>query len=262
MNKRIRIVLAVAAIAILTALLGPAALAEAAEGENYVSNMYGTFWALIPPVVAIALALITKEAYSSLFIGIVVGALFYANFQPVMALDTLVNLGFIGSLADRWNAGIFLFLVILGIMVALINQSGGSAAFGRWAQRNIRSRVGALLATFVLGVLIFVDDYFNCLTVGSVMRPVTDQHKISRAKLAYLIDATAAPVCMIAPISSWAAAVSSVAADLGTVSGIELFVRAIPYNFYSLLTMVFVVALALMKFDYGPMKLAEAKAML
>ena len=262
MNKRIRIVLAVAAIAILTALLGPAALAEAAEGENYVSNMYGTFWALIPPVVAIALALITKEAYSSLFLGIVVGALFYANFQPVMALDTLVNLGFIGSLADRWNAGIFLFLVILGIMVALINQSGGSAAFGRWAQRNIRSRVGALLATFVLGVLIFVDDYFNCLTVGSVMRPVTDQHKISRAKLAYLIDATAAPVCMIAPISSWAAAVSSVAADLGTVSGIELFVRAIPYNFYSLLTMVFVVALALMKFDYGPMKLAEAKAML
>ncbi len=262
MNKRIRIVLAAAAVAVLAALLGPAALAEAAEGESYVSNMYGTFWALIPPVVAIALALITKEAYSSLFIGIVVGALFYANFQPVMALDTLVNQGFIGSLADKWNAGIFLFLVILGILVALINQSGGSAAFGRWAQRNIKSRVGALLATFVLGVLIFVDDYFNCLTVGSVMRPVTDQHKISRAKLAYLIDATAAPVCMIAPISSWAAAVSSVAADLGTVSGIELFVRAIPYNFYSLLTLVFVIALAVMKFDYGPMKLAEAKAML
>ncbi len=262
MNKRIRIVLAIAAIAVLMALLGPAALAEAAEGESYVSNMYGTFWALIPPVVAIALALITKEAYSSLFIGIVVGALFYANFQPVMALDTLVNQGFIGSLADKWNAGIFLFLVILGILVALINQSGGSAAFGRWAQRNIKSRVGALLATFVLGVLIFVDDYFNCLTVGSVMRPVTDQHKISRAKLAYLIDATAAPVCMIAPISSWAAAVSSVAADLGTVSGIELFVRAIPYNFYSLLTLVFVIGLAVMKFDYGPMKWAEAKAML
>ncbi|MFR1759653.1 MAG: Na+/H+ antiporter NhaC family protein, partial [Christensenellaceae bacterium] len=262
MNKRIRIVLTAAAVAVLAALLGPAALAEAAEGESYVSNMYGTFWALIPPVVAIALALITKEAYSSLFIGIVVGALFYANFQPVMALDTLVNQGFIGSLADKWNAGIFLFLVILGILVALINQSGGSAAFGRWAQRNIKSRVGALLATFVLGVLIFVDDYFNCLTVGSVMRPVTDQHKISRAKLAYLIDATAAPVCMIAPISSWAAAVSSVAADLGTVSGIELFVRAIPYNFYSLLTLVFVIGLAVMKFDYGPMKLAETKAML
>ena len=262
MNKRIRIVLAAAAVAVLAALLGPAALAEAAEGETYVSNMYGTFWALIPPVVAIALALITKEAYSSLFIGIVVGALFYANFQPVMALDTLVNQGFIGSLADKWNAGIFLFLVILGILVALINQSGGSAAFGRWAQRNIKSRVGALLATFALGVLIFVDDYFNCLTVGSVMRPVTDQHKISRAKLAYLIDATAAPICMIAPISSWAAAVSSVAADLGTVSGIELFVRAIPYNFYSLLTLVFVIGLAVMKFDYGPMKLAEAKAML
>ena len=262
MNKRIRIVLTAAAVAVLAALLGPAALAEAAEGESYVSNMYGTFWALIPPVVAIALALITKEAYSSLFIGIVVGALFYANFQPVMALDTLVNQGFIGSLADKWNAGIFLFLVILGILVALINQSGGSAAFGRWAQRNIKSRVGALLATFVLGVLIFVDDYFNCLTVGSVMRPVTDQHKISRAKLAYLIDATAAPVCMIAPISSWAAAVSSVAADLGPVSGIELFVRAIPYNFYSLLTLVFVIGLAVMKFDYGPMKLAETKAML
>lgn len=255
MNKRIRIVLAVAAIAILTALLGPAALAEAAEGENYVSNMYGTFWALIPPVVAIALALITKEAYSSLFIGIVVGALFYANFQPVMALDTLVNLGFIGSLADRWNAGIFLFLVILGIMVALINQSGGSAAFGRWAQRNIRSRVGALLATFVLGVLIFVDDYFNCLTVGSVMRPVTDQHKISRAKLAYLIDATAAPVCMIAPISSWAAAVSSTAEGLDTgISGIQLFIKAIPYNLYSLLTFVFIIGLSMMQFDYGPMK--------
>ena len=257
MNKRIRIVLAVAAIAILTALLGPAALAEAAEGENYVSNMYGTFWALIPPVVAIALALITKEAYSSLFIGIVVGALFYANFQPVMALDTLVNLGFIGSLADRWNAGIFLFLVILGIMVALINQSVGSAAFGRWAAKKIKNREGAQLATVLLGVLIFIDDYFNCLTVGSVMRPVTDKFNVSRAKLSYLIDATAAPVCIIAPISSWAAAVTGFVEG---EDGFSIFIHAIPYNFYALLTIVMMISMVLMRVEYGPMAVHEANA--
>ena len=167
--------------------------------------MSGTFWALVPPLVAIVLALITKETYSSLFIGIVVGALFVAGFQPVAALDTMINDGFIGAIADGWNAGIFMFLVLLGIMVALVNAAGGSAAFGRWAVKHVHTRAGALLATFLLGVLIFIDDYFNCLTVGSVMRPVTDSHKISREKLAYIIDATAAPVCMIAPVSSWAA---------------------------------------------------------
>ena len=235
--------------------------AFAADGEAAASGMYGTFWALVPPIVAIVLALITKEAYSSLFVGILVGALFQCNFAPVATLDTIVNDGLVTAIAD--NAGIFLFLVILGAIVALVNAAGGSAAFGRWAERNIKTRVGAMLATFVLGVLIFIDDYFNCLTVGSVMRPVTDGHKISRAKLAYLIDATAAPVCMIAPVSSWAAAVSGVAADLGTgVSGIELFVRAIPYNFYSMLTFVFIIALAVMKFDYGPMKLHEMNAQL
>ena len=231
----------------------------AADGEDYTSNMYGTFWALVPPVIAIVLALITKEVYSSLFIGILAGALFYSNFNPVMAVDTVVNDGLIAGVSDGWNAGIFLFLVLLGIMVALINKAGGSAAFGRWAEAHIKTRVGAMFATFLLGILIFVDDYFNCLTVGSVMRPVTDGHKISRAKLAYLIDATAAPVCMIAPISSWAAAVSGMVEG---EDGLELFVRAIPYNLYSLLTFVFIIALVLMKFDYGPMKLHEMNAML
>ena len=231
-----------------------------AEGDGAAaSNMYATFWALVPPVVAIVLALITKEAYSSLFIGILVGALFQCNFAPVATLDTMVNEGFVAAIAG--NAGIFLFLVLLGIIVALVNASGGSAAFGRWAEKNIKTQVGAMLATFVLGILIFIDDYFNCLTVGSVMRPVTDGHRISRPKLAYLIDATAAPVCMIAPVSSWAAAVSGVAADLDTgISGIELFIKAIPYNFYSLLTFVFIIALSVMKFDYGPMQLHERNA--
>ncbi len=223
--------------------------------------MFGTFWALVPPILAIVLALITKEAYSSLFIGVIIGALFCANFNPVATLDTALNQGFVAAIAD--NAGIFLFLVLLGIIVALVNMSGGSAAFGRWAEKNIKTRVGATLATFVLGILIFIDDYFNCLTVGSVMRPVTDGHRISRAKLAYLIDATAAPVCMIAPISSWAAAVSGVASDLDAgFSGIELFIRAIPYNFYSMLTFVFIIALAFMKFDYGPMRIHEMSAQL
>ncbi len=218
-----------------------------------------TFWALVPPIVAIALALITKEAYSSLFIGVVLGALFIADFNPVGALDSVVNDGLISAISG--NAGIFLFLVLLGVMVALVNTAGGSQAFGRWAKDNIKTKAGAAFATFVLGVLIFIDDYFNCLTVGSVMRPVTDSHGLSRPKLAYYIDATAAPVCMIAPISSWAAAVSGVAADLDAgYSGIELFIRAIPYNFYSLLTFVFIIALILMKFDYGPMRKFELKA--
>ncbi len=219
----------------------------------------GTFWALAPSIIAITLALITKEVYSSLFIGILAGALLYTGFSPVGTLDTIVNDGFIGGLADPWNAGIMLFLVILGILVALINQAGGSEAFGRWASRNIKSRVGIMLATFIFGVLIFVDDYFNCLTVGSVMRPLSDNQRISRAKLAFLIDATAAPICMIAPISSWAAAVSGVV-DESVYSGIELFIRAIPYNFYSILTIVFIITIIFMKLDYGPMAMYEKRA--
>ena len=222
------------------------------ESDSYMAF---TFWALVPPLVAIILALITKEVYSSLFIGVLLGAFFYSNWGPVKALDATINDGLIASISD--NAGIFLFLVILGIMVALINRSGGSAAFGRWAKTHIKSRTGAIFATFVLGIVIFIDDYFNCLTVGSVMRPIADEHQVSRAKLAYIIDATAAPVCMIAPISSWAAAVAGVVEG---GNGIELFVRAIPYNFYSLLTLVFIIAIVMMKFDYGPMKLHEKNA--
>lgn len=222
------------------------------------SIYYSTIMALFPPFLAIALALITKEVYSSLFVGIFLGGLLSANWQPVQALDFAVNDGIIAAISS--TAGIFMFLVILGVIVALVNKAGGSAAFGRWAKANIKSRTGAMLATFVLGVLIFIDDYFNCLTVGSVMRPVTDSHKISRSKLAYLIDATAAPVCMIAPVSSWAAAVSQFAEGTD-YSGIELFVRAIPYNFYSLLTFVFIIALCAMKFDFGPMKLHEENAL-
>ena len=223
--------------------------------------MYGTAWALLPPLIAIALALITREVYSSLFLGIVAGGLLAANFAPVGALDVIVNDGLIAGVADAWNVGIFLFLILLGIIVALMNSAGGSAAFGRWAETHVKSRVGALLATVLLGVLIFVDDYFNCLTVGSVMRPVTDGHRVSRAKLAYIIDATAAPICMIAPISSWAAAVSGIV-DEGVMSGTELFVRAIPWNYYSLLTIVFLLGLTLLRFDYGPMRLHEMNAQL
>ena len=245
-------------VTIMAMMTVPASAAgEAAEGPS----MYGTFWALVPPLVAIVLALITKQAYASLFLGVVVGGLFVCEFSPITTLDTVLNQGLVDSIAG--NAGIFLFLVLLGIIVALVNASGASAAFGRWAEKNIKSKTGAMLATFVLGVLIFIDDYFNCLTVGSVMQPVTDNHKISRAKLAYIIDATAAPICMIAPVSSWAAAVAVATDGLDVgYSGIELFVRAIPYNFYSLLTFVFVVTLAVMNFDYGPMKLAEQNARL
>ena len=223
------------------------------------ASLANTAWSLLPPVIAIVLALITKEAYSALFIGVLVGGLFTCGFAPVATLDTILNDGLIAAIAA--NAGIFLFLVLLGIIVSLVNAAGGSAAFGRWAETHIKTHAGAQLATFVLGILIFIDDYFNCLTVGSVMRPVTDGHKISRPKLAYLIDATAAPVCMIAPISSWAAAVSSTAEDLDTgISGIQLFIRAIPYNFYSLLTFVFIITLTLLKFDYGPMRGFEERA--
>ncbi len=222
-------------------------------------TMTATFWSLVPPVVAIALALITKEVYSSLFIGVLVGAIFAADGSITKTVDLTINDGLISAISG--TAGIFLFLVLLGAIVALINRAGGSAAFGEWAKVHIKTRVGAQLATFVLGVLIFIDDYFNCLTVGSVMMPVTDSHKISRAKFSYLIDATAAPVCMIAPVSSWAAAVSSTASDLNAgISGIELFIKAIPFNFYSLLTLVFIVTLVLLKVDYGPMAKHEKNA--
>ena len=216
-----------------------------------------TFWALVPPIIAIALALITKEVYSSLFLGIVVGSIFACNGSATTAVDHVVSDGLITAISD--TAGIFLFLVILGVIVALINKAGGSAAFGRWAKTHLKTRIGAQLATFALGILIFIDDYFNCLTVGSVMLPVTDSHKISRAKLSYLIDATAAPICMIAPISSWAAAVANYTEGTG-MGGFELFVRAIPYNFYSLLTFVFILALILFKQDFGPMAKHERNA--
>ena len=228
-------------------------------GEDVAdSNYYSTALALAPPIIAIVLALVTKEVYSSLFIGVVAGALLYSNFDLIGAVDAIVNEGLIANVGDSWNAGILIFLVLLGIMVALINAAGGSAAFGRWAKTHVKTRTGAQLATFALGVLIFIDDYFNCLTVGSVMRPVTDSHKISRAKFAYIIDATAAPICMIAPISSWAAAVTSV---VGEENGLTYFVRAIPYNFYSILTIVMIITISLLKFDFGPMRRHELNAM-
>ena len=240
---------------IAVALVVWAALTVNNNNAEAANRYFGTWMALLPPVIAIGLALITKEAYSSLFIGIVIGGLFSANLNPVTAMDQVLNEGIIAAVSG--TAGIFVFLVVLGVIVALVNKAGGSAAFGVWAEKNIKTRIGASLATFVLGVLIFIDDYFNCLTVGSVMKPVTDRHKISRAKLSYLIDATAAPVCMIAPISSWAAVVASYAPE---GQGLALFIQAIPYNFYSLLTFVFIISITLMKFDYGPMKLHELNA--
>ncbi len=219
------------------------------------SNYYATIVSLLPPILAIVLALVTKEVYSSLFAGIVIAALFACNFNPVSAMDALLGDGLIGAVEG--TAGIFIFLVVLGILVALINKAGGSAAFGAWAEKNIKSRTGAMIATFVLGVLIFIDDYFNCLTVGSVMTPVADRHKISRAKLSYLIDATAAPVCMIAPVSSWAAAVASYAPE---GEGLTLFIQAIPYNFYSLLTFVFIIVICFKDWDFGPMRIHEHNA--
>ena len=219
----------------------------------------GTFLTLLPPVIAIALALITKEVYSSLFIGIVCGGLLYSGFHPVEAIEHIFVDGMIAQLSDAWNVGILIFLVILGGMVMLMNRAGGSAAFGRWSVEHVKTKVGAEVATIVLGMLIFIDDYFNCLTVGSVMRPLTDKHSISREKLAYLIDATAAPICIIAPISSWAAAVTGF---VDGVNGLTLFIRAIPYNFYAILTIVMMLTLSIGKFDFGPMALAEKKMLM
>ena len=229
-----------------------------AAEEEYVPAMYASFWALIPPIVAILLALITKEVYSSLFVGILVGGLFYSGFSFEGTVNHIFQQGFIGVLSDSYNVGILVFLVILGAMVCLMNKAGGSAAFGRWASTHIKSRVGAQLATILLGCLIFIDDYFNCLTVGSVMRPVTDKHNVSRAKLAYLIDATAAPVCIIAPISSWAAAVTGFVEG---EDGFSVFVRAIPYNFYALLTIVMMIAMVVMKVEFGSMRTHEKNAL-
>ena len=234
-----------------------------AEAAEYTSNVYATAWSLVPPLVAIILALITKEVYSSLFIGIVVGGLLYANFDPKLAYLTIftnnTDGGMLAKLADSWNVGILIFLVVLGIIVAVMNKAGGSAAYGRWASNTFKTRRSAMLGTSLLGCLIFVDDYFNCLTVGSVMRPVTDTHKVSRAKLAYLIDATAAPVCIIAPISSWAAAVAGVVEG---VNGLDLFIRAIPYNFYALLTILTMIVLTMTNTDFGPMLEHERNAQL
>jgi Na+/H+ antiporter NhaC len=237
--------------------------APAINTENYTCDVYASIWGLLPPVIAIILALITKEVYSSLFAGIITGGLLYANFNLEGMMNTVFfneEGGMVYKLADSWNVGILIFLVLLGIMVALMNKVGGSAAFGQWASEHIKTRVGAQLATMALGVLIFVDDYFNCLTVGSVMRPVTDRHQVSRAKLSYLIDATAAPVCIIAPISSWAAAVTSSVPDDSNINGFTTFLGTIPYNFYAILTLIMIIFITVTKIDYGPMKVHEDNA--
>ena len=247
-------------LSILLILLLVSTAVAFAEGEGDAeapSRFYQSFWSLLPAIIAIGLALITKEVYTSLFVGILVGGLLYSDFSFEGTLTHIFNDGVVASLADSYNVGILIFLVILGILVILMNKAGGSAAFGRWAAAHIKTRAGAQLATIALGVLIFVDDYFNCLTVGSVMRPVSDKSRISRAKLAYLIDATAAPVCIIAPVSSWAAAVSSYVED---GNGLYLFIRAIPFNFYAILTIAMMVFLALTNMDYGPMERHERNA--
>lgn len=242
---------------LLLALAFSTTVFAAEEEAEYVSTFHATFWALVPAVVAIGLALITKEVYSSLFVGILMGGLLYSGFRFELTITHIFVDGIIGVLSDSYNVGILVFLVILGAMVSLMNKAGGSAAFGKFAASKIKNRVGAQLATILLGVLIFIDDYFNCLTVGSVMRPVTDKFKVSRAKLAYLIDATAAPVCIIAPISSWAAAVTGFVEG---EDGFSIFIRAIPYNFYAILTIVMMVGMVLMKTEFGKMKVHEQNA--
>ena len=255
--RRVKSRTLVLSLCICLAALVFCGVACATSGSPAENPFIGRFWSLAPPVIAIALALITKEVYSSLFIGILVGALFYADFNFEATVNHLFVDGVVSVLIEPGNVGILVFLVVLGALVALMNRAGGSAAFGRWTAKHIKSRVGAQLATVALGVLIFVDDYFNCLTVGSVMRPVTDKHNVSRAKLAYIIDSTAAPVCIIAPISSWAAAVSGF---VDGYDGLTLFINAIPYNFYALLTITMLLTISLTKFDFGPMKRFEANA--
>ncbi len=250
-SKRRRIVNLIVIAAVIVVMIVAACVTTA-------DSVQQTFWALVPPIIAIVLALVTKEVYSSLFIGILAGALLYSGFNFEGTMLHVFDDGIIAQLSDSYNVGILIFLVILGVLVSLMNKAGGSAAFGEWAGKHIKTRVGAQLATIALGILIFIDDYFNCLTVGSVMRPVTDKHHVSRAKLAYLIDATAAPVCIIAPVSSWAAAVSGYAPE-GT-NGIQLFIRTIPYNFYALLSIAMMIMLTVSKTDYGPMALHEKNA--
>ena len=247
-----------AVVCLLMLAMSSVTVFAAEEATEYVPKMYASFWALVPPVVAIVLALITKEVYSSLFVGIVIGGLFWSGFSFENTVLHVFQDGIVGVLTDSYNMGILVFLVILGIMVCMMNKAGGSAAFGRWASVHIKTRIGAQLATIVLGVLIFIDDYFNCLTVGSVMRPITDKHQVSRAKLAYLIDATAAPVCIIAPISSWAAAVTGFVEG---EDGFSIFLRAIPFNYYALLTILTMVLLVVLKIDYGSMRVHEDNAL-
>lgn len=247
-----------AVVCLLMLAMSSVTVFAAEEATEYVPKMYASFWALVPPVVAIVLALITKEVYSSLFVGIVIGGLFWSGFSFENTVLHVFQDGIVGVLTDSYNMGILVFLVILGIMVCMMNKAGGSAAFGRWASVHIKTRIGAQLATIVLGVLIFIDDYFNCLTVGSVMRPITDKHQVSRAKLAYLIDATAAPVCIIAPISSWAAAVTGFVEG---EDGFSIFLRSIPFNYYALLTILTMVLLVVLKVDYGSMRVHEDNAL-
>lgn len=233
------------------------------DPENYTCSSYATIVALLPPVIAIGLALITKEVYTSLLAGIITGGLLYSNFNLELMINTVFfqeDGGMVSKLANSWNVGILVFLVMLGILVSMLNKAGGSAAFGKWASKHIKTRIGAQISVMILGVLIFVDDYFNCLTVGSVMRPVTDRHKVSRAKLSYIIDATAAPVCIIAPISSWAAAVTSSVPEDAKINGFAVFLQTIPYNLYAILTLVMVVLVTLLRVDFGPMKKHEMNA--
>ena len=233
------------------------------DPENYQCGVYATVFALLPPVIAIGLALITKEVYTSLLAGIITGGLLYSNFNLELMINTIFfqeDGGMVYKLADAWNVGILVFLVMLGILVSMLNKAGGSAAFGKWASKHIKTRIGAQISVMILGVLIFVDDYFNCLTVGSVMRPVTDRHKVSRAKLSYIIDATAAPVCIIAPISSWAAAVTSSVPEDSGINGFAVFLQTIPYNLYAILTLVMVLLVTVLRVDFGPMKKHEMNA--
>ena len=247
-----------AVLSVVLVLMFATTVFGAEQTEEYVPAVYATFWALVPPVVAIGLALITKEVYSSLFIGVLMGGILYSGFSFEGTITHIFEDGMINVLSDSYNVGILIFLVILGTMVCLMNRAGGSAAFGQFAADHIKGRVGAELATILLGCLIFIDDYFNCLTVGSVMRPVTDKFKVSRAKLAYLIDATAAPICIIAPISSWAAAVTGFVEG---EDGFSIFVRAIPYNFYAILTIVMMIGMVLLRTEFGSMKFHEKNAL-
>ena len=260
-STKVAYLVACAVVVVLLVILGVTYKDAPIIIEDASTPFAGTFWSLLGPIVAIALALISKEVYSSLFFGCLVGALLYTQFAPWETIVALIgaDYGIVSVLADSYDIGIICFLVMLGVMVDLMNKGGGSEAFGRWATKSVKSRAGAQLMTMLLGVLIFVDDYFNCLTVGAVMRPVTESHKISRAKLAYVIDATAAPVCMIAPVSSWAAAISGYV-NSDAVGGFELFIKQIPWNYYCLLTLLMIVVISVLNIDYGPMLKHEYNA--